>query len=336
MILWLACTGADPQLDPLKEALTAYDEGRAALDAGQTEAAVDAMTRATESDPRSPELWLWLGKAHADDGDLIAAIRAADKALGLDPDLLEARYDRACWKSRFGDLEGAAQDLSVAAQDARLDPFHVATDPDLDALRDDPTYGHVVAKPVLPTRVDGPSEPSFLGSEVVVTIGALHPDALTAEFVLAGPPPGLELRRVVEDHVVEGPMQRTELATTWVVRAAGETQVGPWTVRAGDFTGVGDPVRFELLAPEGHVGEPGAAGLIVPSAVRVERAERQGQQVTAWGEPGDTLSWQATDVVKLELRERGQPVAVGWRGTLAQGESVTLMRGRTEVWSVTP
>lgn len=336
MILLLACTGADPQLDPLREALAAYDAGRASLEAGRPDDAITSLTTATELDPRSAELWLWLGKAHADAGDHLSAIRSADKALGLAPDMLEARYDRACWRAQFGDLEGAAQDLSLAAQDARLDPFFVAMDPDLDPLRNDASYGHVVAKPVLPVRVEAPTEPAFLGSEVTVAVGVLHPVDQVAEFAMPVPAGPLSLRKVVEDHVVEGPMQRTELRLTWVATGAGTASVGPWTISAGVFKGIGDTASFELLAPEGHEAQAGDASLRVPSALLVDEVTRDGDRVTAWGEPGDQLTWAATQVVTLELRERGQPVQVGWTGTLAAGETVTLTRGRQELWSRTP
>ena len=46
----------------------------------------------------------------------------ASAALALDPNLVEARYNRACWRVATGDLEGAARALArMEAVSASID-----------------------------------------------------------------------------------------------------------------------------------------------------------------------------------------------------------------------
>lgn len=337
ILLWLACSGTpepDPVLDPLKSALDAYDLGRAELDAGRPDAAVLALKDAVEHDPRSPELWLWLGRAHAETGDDLSAIQAADRALGLAPDSLEARYNRACWRARFGDLDGAAQDLSLAAQDARLDPFEVALDPDLEPLRASPAHARVVPQPRLPVELVVSTEPVFLGGEVTVQLDVLHPAG--GELILTPPAPGpAALRKVIEDRRVEGALQTTTFRLAYVATAAGELVAGPAQVTSGVFEGASAPASVPLLAPEGHTASASDTPWTQPSR-SLSRPGREGDRVVVLAEPGDQIDWAATDVIELELRDRGQPVQIGWSGVLEAGEPVRVLRGRREVQSLTP
>ena len=302
MLILLACTGStDPQLEPVRQSLAAYEAGTRALEAGDPKAAQGHFEAAIAVDTESATLQLWRAKALADQGDFEGAVEGATEALKRQPELLEARYDRACWRSRAGDQEGAAEDLRIALRDPVLDPLVVARDPDLEALRDSP-FGEVVPRPVLPVHAELSEEAVFLGGEVVLRLAALHPGQLS--LVHEGPEAGiLALRKVVEDQTPEGSQTRTELRFSWTVLGAGEVPLGPWRVEAEGFEGRTEGGVVRALAPEGHqpAQEDGLADdWVLPSSLGSPQ-----------GQPGDPTPEGAT--VTYELRKRGQPVALWWR-----------------------
>ncbi len=83
---------------------------------GDTAQAVDLLTRAVVVDPRAPELWLNLAKAHRL-RDAAADERAAlDQALAIDRRHFAARLRSAEWHERAGATGPAAADWSAVLQ----------------------------------------------------------------------------------------------------------------------------------------------------------------------------------------------------------------------------
>lgn len=300
MFLWLACSGQaveDDRFAPVKRSLEAFEAGQSDLDGGDPEAAEAHFDEALAVDTTSAVLHLWRGKARADQGDLEGAIQDAGRALELQPDLLEARYDRACWRSRAGDQEGAATDLVIALADPTLDPLFVATDPDLEGLRNS-ELSEVVPAPLLPAHAELIDETVFVGGEVTLTLTVLHPGPL--EVVHEGPDsPVLALRKVIEDATPEGAATRTELRYSWTVLGAGEVALGPWRFRSGVFEGTATGGTVQALAPEGHT--PGATDSLADDWTLPSARE------LSWSDPGT-----AGEGLQFELRRGGQPVSVAW------------------------
>ena len=323
------CADSDPLLEPVRESLAAYEAGTGALLSGRAEVAEEHFDAAIDIDGESATLRLWRAKARAEQGDLSGAIDGATEALGRQPGFLEARYDRACWRSRSGDLEGAAEDLAVALEDPTLDPLFVARDPDLSALRAS-EFGAVVPRPELPVHAELVEDAVFLGGEVVLKLAVLHPDALRVEH--EGADVGvLALRKVVEDRTGDNARTRTELRFAWTVLGAAEVALGPWRVSADGLQGVAEGGVVRALAPAGHspdLVDSLADDWVLPSALEEGRA---GSRLVVFGEPGDRIEWAAERVVTYEIRESGQPVKLAWSGIVAAGEPVTLVRGRQRI-----
>ncbi|MCC6781515.1 MAG: tetratricopeptide repeat protein [Planctomycetes bacterium] len=68
-----------------QEAAEQFRQARAAYDAERFEAARDGFTRAAQTDPRNPEVFLWLGRAQYALAELDQALAAFRRALELAP-----------------------------------------------------------------------------------------------------------------------------------------------------------------------------------------------------------------------------------------------------------
>ncbi|XP_060198358.1 uncharacterized protein LOC132627185 isoform X1 [Lycium barbarum] len=64
------------------------------LELGETWKALKAATRATELEPSWGETWVTLGRAQLNYGEPDSAIESLDRALAIKPDSVEARNDR--------------------------------------------------------------------------------------------------------------------------------------------------------------------------------------------------------------------------------------------------
>ena len=191
LALALACTHEQQEvLDPFPQALAAYDEGVALLDAGQTRGAVEAFERALAADPRGAELWLWKGRALASAGDLEGAIGAATEALALRPGWGLALYNRACWRSRAGSLEAAVRDLGQALETGEVGRLQAAADADLDPLRASPETRDRVPARALPALLSGEPESVFIGSDWTLNLMSSTPRGAALGVQWAGPHPG--------------------------------------------------------------------------------------------------------------------------------------------------
>ena len=335
ILLALACSSDHP----LKTSLEHYEAGKAALAAGESEAAVTAFRAALDVHQDAAELELWLGRALAASGDLPGAIAAATRALDLRGEWHIAHYNRACWRARSGDLELAAADLMVAL-DGELDPLVIAADADLDPLRADPRYRELVPRRALPATVSAPEEAWFVGSEWTLTFEALEPDGGRMRFAerseLGAP---LVHVRTVEDVVRHDGRQARRLQVVFRVLDAGEGSLGPWTLAAGELEAEVGPVSWSFLAPPTHEAEPtpeGQAPFALPSqlfeGLEGASASRVGGTVLVRGEPGDTLRVAGgLPEVRYEVRESGEPRWIGVRVSSEGPVEASVRRAGQEV-----
>lgn len=335
MLLLLACTTAEPEVDPrllpLQESLRLYDEGLVALEHDPVKAA-ELFAQASEQDPRSAILHLWRAQALADAGDLEGAIAEAGTALGLDQNLVAARYNRACWRTRAGDLEGGREDLLEALMDVRIDPLSAALDPDLAPLLE--AYPEL-PRAELPCTATVPGEAVFVGSDWTLVLECRHRP--TEPLSIEGPalPGALRHVRTVQTVAPDGPLQRSTLELTFSVQGAQEQPLGPWTFSSGVLQGhaPASPTRF--LAPEGHAPPepvPSQPWQVPTTLFPEEGIRREGPRVLVRAQPGDRVGWEATEVVRYELRRQGALEWVAWSGELSPDQELTLSRGKTEVY----
>jgi transcriptional regulator GlxA family with amidase domain len=114
-------------------------------DAGDIEAAIEALGEAVDREPDHAEAWLRLARARHAAGRADGARAAADRAVDLSTTRTAALHDRACLRVAAGDVDGAFDDLSRARAERRLDRDGVAVDPDLAALRRDARWDGIVS-----------------------------------------------------------------------------------------------------------------------------------------------------------------------------------------------
>ncbi|MCB9761560.1 MAG: tetratricopeptide repeat protein [Alphaproteobacteria bacterium] len=348
-LLLLASGCEAPRFERFSDALSDYEQARAALDGGRAAEAVQALERATRSDPASPELWLWLGAARAEAGDADGAVVAATEALARRPGWAEALYNRACWRLAGASEADARQlsgaDLQAALATGVIDPLTAATDPDLQALRDDPATAALVPVAALPAGIEVRDATVFLGSEWTVTLWANHRAADPLEVRLDGTPPQhLQPLRVVEEWSEAGPLRRTELRFAFQATGAEETTIGPWTLSASGLRATLEPVPLRLLAPEGHTAPPRPLpeGAFTAPSVRFAEvpepgAVRQGATVLVRAAPGDAVVMDgATEMVRHEVREAGIVRWVGFSATLPPDTAVRIRRAGATLWEGTP
>ena len=316
---------------PLAEALSEYDQGIAVL-ASDPEAASKHFSAAVEQHPTSPELKLWHAQAEAAAGRPEEAVALASAALALDPNLVEARYNRACWRVATGDLEGAAADIQEALLDARVDPITTATDPELAPLRE--VFPDALPEARLDCTSEMRSDAQFVGSEWTVTLGCTHPKG--EPLTLDGPevPATLQHVRSVQRLEEAGALDRTVLEVTFKVVGAGEGTLGPWTGRSG-VEGSAPEGSYRLLAPEGHRAPQGRSQTpwVLPTALLTEPGISRGtDRVLVRSDPGDLVRWEAAGVIEYELRDGDALVWVGWAGTVPASSPVQVTRGKETVY----
>lgn len=333
----LACTQPEPSV---KQSLDLFSQGRTHLEAGRPAKAAQSFSEASAVDPESAELWIWQAKALAEQGELEAAIDALDRAVTLRPGLVEGWYNRACYKARAGDLDGATQDLQQALRSPELDRIQVAQDPDLAPLRADPRNAAWIPLPKLVVQATVPTEPAFLGAEIELSV-TLEDGGQQGWQLRGGPEsPLLQPVQWLEETSAASPGQR-RLRLRYRVQGGGAAQLGPWTVRAGGLESrvETDPVR--LLAPSSHHApeQPWPGSLAAPSELLADEAgarRLEGPWVVVSMQPGDRVVWDGDQGVELELRQDGVLQAVGILAQLPEGSPVSLYRGQAELWTGTP
>lgn len=351
MILLLALLACEPpRFAHLSESLQQQEAGLAALEAGDAEEAVARMKAATQANPASAELWLWLGTAQARAGQREAAIASASKALELRPRWPLALYNRACWTLRGdideADLQRAAADLRPALAAQVLNPMDVALDPDLEPLRAHPELSALLPAAALPFEVQASAEPVFLGAEWVITLELAQGDWPAPALELVGSPSlPARVHSVVEEWQPGDPLGSRRLTLRLEVLGPGEGSLGPWRTRAAGLEGEAPATPYRFLALQGsdEVGSIDITENLVWPSQRLEGlkaplVERRGEQVLVLGEPGDRAEWAQPpgDLVRYELRRDGSTLQVAWSGSSPPGSEVRLMRGRRAVLTATP
>ena len=148
-------------------------------------------------------------------------------------------------------------------------------------------------------------------------------------------PPGLSLKRVVEDITHEGDEVRRSVSWTWRVGGPFEGTVGPLLVRSGVLEGRSEPLTVRFLAPpDTPVAADSAPALPISSELfgplETGRPVRHGDQVRVRIAAGDRIAWSELPrpLVRHELREDGQALWVGHEGTTPPSTVVTVRRGR--------
>jgi hypothetical protein len=283
---------------------------------------------------------LWQAKALAEDEDLEAAIALLDQAVLLRPGMVEAWYNRACYRARAGDMDGASKDLQQALRSPELDRLLVAQDPDLAVLRADPANADWIPLPKLGVSLSVPDEPAFLNSEIEVVI-EIEQGAGQGLSVVAPKPLSPLLRPVawVEERSAETPDAR-RLRLRLKVLGGGSAEIGPFVVSASGLTEEVAMQSVSLLAPESHVApaESWTGPMGPPSELLQDLpgAQRLDGWVLVSYTPGDRVEWSAQEQVSLELREDGVLQAVGTLGRLPPGETLSLKRGQQVLWEGSP
>ncbi|MFT5586406.1 MAG: hypothetical protein ACI9VR_004004 [Cognaticolwellia sp.] len=338
ILLLLACSQPEP---PVKRGLNLYAQGLSKLEAGQSAEAAEDFAQARVLDPQSAELLLWQAKAVAEGGDLKGAIALVDQAVVLRPGMVEAWYNRACYRARSGDVAGASLDLQQALRSPDLDRLLVAQDTDLAILRADPGNADWIPLPRLGLSLKVPDQPFFLGSEIELVIG-----------IDQGADQGLTLRMIsplspllrpvawIEEGWAETPGHR-RLRLRLKVQGAGRAELGPFVVSASGLTGEIPAQSVSLLAPESHLSpsESWTGSMRLPSELlqAVPGAQRlEGEWVLVSYAPGDRVEWAAGEQVTLEVREDGVLQALGKMGRLPEGETLSIKRGQEVLWQGSP
>ena len=81
-LLLLACVQrGDPELERVRQALEAWEDGVAAMEGGDSEGARIAFQDARRHQPDDPLLVAWEARATAAGGDLVAAVELLDLSL---------------------------------------------------------------------------------------------------------------------------------------------------------------------------------------------------------------------------------------------------------------
>ena len=111
------------------------------MERGSTSQAVERLLQLRREDPLNPMIHALLGQAWARDPKTLSlAISSTRMALTLDPSLVTAYYNLACYQARGGDKNGAWATLVEAIGEGLTLGPDAGTDPDLAPLREDPRF----------------------------------------------------------------------------------------------------------------------------------------------------------------------------------------------------
>lgn len=300
------CKRADPNLVAVREALQAWEEGVAALEAGDPAEARERFAEAREHRPDDVLLAAWEAKAIADAGAPAAAVTMLDPVITARPDFAEARYNRAAYKARLGiDAEEVAADLRQAIEDGARRSREVLDDPDFAAYLDEPAFDFLPEN-ALSIAVEAPESPVFWGSEFDVrlrVVGAgTQPIGVTAEAV-TGP---VELVRAVDESSPSTQGTFRDLTWTWRVVGAGAITFGPFHAWVGETRETLPVVALQAAAPPGREPPEGPRVLAfqTPSEVLGKANVPSGRVVE-----GDLLvAYQPGDRVVIEPAPKVPPV----------------------------
>ena len=123
-------------------ALYLQGEGLRAL--GQFRDALDPLSRAAQVSPNDIHIWLALGWCYKRTGRIDLAIESLEEALAVEPDDALVNYNLACYWSVAGNKRQVLKYLSRSFDLKEHYRTLVATEPDFDAIRSDPSFQALV------------------------------------------------------------------------------------------------------------------------------------------------------------------------------------------------
>ncbi len=294
----LACK--DPAMAPYREALSEWEEGKAALEAGKSEDALSRFAAARTKDPHSASLRLWEAKALAAAGRYAEADTKVTELIRDQPDLGVAWYNRAAWRVRAGRPLEAAQDLQKALELGEGSRLQAAADPDFVAVRTRPEFASFLPDRTLLVELKGPEGAVFVQSRLELVLRLVSLPGVDPTFRREGPDPAcLRLERVVEDRTeTPGEWLRTITFTMLALRRC-DAKIGPFRLQYGEEEILLDPVGIVVEAPASYA-EPVPAPPLPVLLPLPGSAALTGFEKRPAG-PG----------VQLELRTGGQTIAKG-------------------------
>jgi tetratricopeptide (TPR) repeat protein len=127
---WAWCRGRDPdhlirgctailkssRTTPEDLARAFFDRGRARIDLGQYDRAIEDLDRAIKLDPNYPDAFNTRALAHIGAGQFEQAIADFDEAIRLDPNYAIAIFNRGIALKTMGRTEDAAKDFATAKE----------------------------------------------------------------------------------------------------------------------------------------------------------------------------------------------------------------------------
>jgi hypothetical protein len=320
LLVPLAFACRDPQLDPLRDALSAWEEGKRLLEAGDHSGATTAFESAVRLDPSSPSLVIWLSRARFAGADAAGALECLSDHLRSNPRSVAALRERASLLARSGELARAASDLQLLRELGAADPWELAQDADLAALIDNPNW---------PGLVVAPQVTSFLRTQ---SDSLLPGDTWLLELAVEAPPGGGSLGLDgSQGLVVESIVENVATATPWRTLRLFEIRSRATVPRArsaikakvdlGGVQGTSNELSLEAmsltsLAPSALPAE--LATFPLPSSVDPAwpplQAHRSGAWVLVPVLPGQQLLSEPIGQPKvwLELRQGGQIIRGAW------------------------
>ena len=318
---------ADPALDPLGEALAAWDEGQRAWQAGDAEAARRAFAQARALDPQSPALCVWESTATAAVSGPDAALVLLDGCVALTPGDPGLHLARARLRASTGGgparSAAVAADLEVVLRAGAETPTSLSAYAELAPLADDPALGGMVRSAAPRWTLRGGLGAVLVGERFDVQVEGEGSDGPLRVDLGAGE--GLAVAALVEDL---GPLALGRRARSLTVRAvaarAGLHAVGPIALSIGDGAPVSlGPVTIERIElnrrEDGPLGIDWSGELLAPSDARARAEPGAIARIGAWVVVASAaphpprFEAEAPPHAILELREGGQPV---WFGAL--------------------
>ena len=138
------------------------DEGRG-KDAAKT--TLEQVEQVLSTDPSNGAAISFGVSALAVLGETDRAREWMERALLIDPDNLNMRYNFACALARdFGDREGAIRMLESSLSRIKGSLGNAETDPDLESIRDDPRFQKILAEAEKRLGIDGKAGDKVVGS----------------------------------------------------------------------------------------------------------------------------------------------------------------------------
>ncbi len=250
LIQLMGCSSADPELVAQRQALDAWEAGQHALEDGDHSIALARFDEALQHQPDDPLLIAWKARAIAADGRPEEAAELLRPVVDRVPRFVEARYNRAAYLARTGELDEAGIELARAIDGGAARSRQAMVDPDFAPHLDHPAFAFLPDE-MLIVALDAPSDALFWGSEAALrlrVIGAEGAPATVEPAELSGP---LELVEVTEDVVESTEGLVRDLTWTFKVRGAGEVVLGPFEVESAGFTTTVRAARFPTNAPPG-------------------------------------------------------------------------------------